>query len=240
MSSSTPTKQPSSLAAVRESYDTVAAEYARRFTLAEIDPVARAMLSAFADLVRGSGPVADLGCGPGHVTAHLAGLGLPSFGIDLSPKMIELARQTHPEMRFRVGSMTTLDIPTAELGGILAFFSTHHTPPEWLPVVFAEFHRTLAPGACLMLGTHVGDNERYRPATAYGGHPVSYESYLLPADRTAELLERAGLVITARLALEPAAEGKRPSATFLARKVRDSDGRVEEWNAAVRRHLEEG
>jgi hypothetical protein len=29
--------------------------------------------------------VADVGCGPGHVTAHLRGLGVDAFGIDLSP-----------------------------------------------------------------------------------------------------------------------------------------------------------
>lgn len=54
------------------------------------------------------GPVADLGCGPGKVTAHLAELGVPAFGVDLSPKMIELARQAHPGLHFEVGSMTSL------------------------------------------------------------------------------------------------------------------------------------
>ncbi|MER5183142.1 class I SAM-dependent methyltransferase [Streptomyces sp. NPDC002896] len=209
------------LAAVRESYDTVAVDYLKRVkTPAELDPLSRAMLGAFAEVVLASdrGPVADLGCGPGLVTAHLAELGLSAFGVDLSPKMIELARQAHPGLSFTVGSITALEIGDDTLGGILAYYSTHHTPPELLPVVYAEFQRTLAPGGCLMLAGYVGDGERLRPSQAYGGHPVSYESYLLPADRIAELLRQAGLAITARLVQEPEEGMKRTIATFLARK----------------------
>jgi SAM-dependent methyltransferase len=105
--------EPSYLAAVRESYDTVAADYAARVKdPADHDPLSRAMLAAFTEVVRGAGrgPVADLGCGPGKVTAHL-----------------------------------------------------------------------------LLVG-HVGNHEHVRHAQAYGGHPVSYESHLLPPDRIAELL----------------------------------------------------
>ncbi|MEU2909754.1 class I SAM-dependent methyltransferase [Streptomyces massasporeus] len=211
--------EPSHLAAVRESYDTVAADYARRVPEpAELDPVSRAMLAAFAELTAPLGPVADLGCGPGKVTAHLAALGVPVSGVDVSPRMIELARAAYPELRFTVGSMTALDIADGELGGILAYYSTHHTPPQWLPTVFAEFHRTLAPGGRLMLAGHVGNGEHLRPTRAYGDHPVSYESHLLPPERIAELLHEAGLVVTTRVVQEPEGGGKRQSGTFLAYK----------------------
>jgi SAM-dependent methyltransferase len=213
--------EPSHLTAVRESYDTVAADYARRVKEpAELDPVSRAMLAAFADLVRPPhpGPVADLGCGPGKVTAHLAALGVPVFGVDVSPRMVELARAAYPELRFTVGSMTALDIADGELGGILAYYATHHTPPQWLPTVFSEFHRALAPGGRLMLAGHVGNDEHLRPTHAYGDHPVSYESYLLPPDRIAELLHRAGLVLTARVVQEPEGGSKRQVGTFLVYK----------------------
>lgn len=44
------------LAAVRESYDTVAADYATSVKApAELDPLSRAMLAAFAELVQATG-----------------------------------------------------------------------------------------------------------------------------------------------------------------------------------------
>ncbi|MCC5034885.1 class I SAM-dependent methyltransferase [Streptomyces sp. WAC 00631] len=216
--------EPSYLAAVRDSYDTVAAEYVLRVKdPSELDPLSRAMLAAFAELVRAAdrGPVADLGCGPGKVTAHLASLDVPVFGIDVSPEMIELARRAYPDLRFTVGSMTALELDDDALGGILAYYSTHHTPPEMLPVVFAEFHRTLAPGGHLLLVGHVGSGEHLRPTHVYGGHPVSFGSYLLPADRITELLTRAGLEVTARLLQEPDEGTTRTIASFTARKPTD-------------------
>ncbi|MGW2618705.1 class I SAM-dependent methyltransferase [Streptomyces sp. NPDC001500] len=211
--------EPSFLSAVRASYDTVAADYVERVpSPAAMDPLSRAMPAGFAELVRTAalGPVADLGCGPGRVTAYLAGSGVAAFGVDLSPKMVALARQAYPDLRFTVGSMTALETDDDELGGILAWYSTHHTPPQWLPAVFAEFHRTLAPGGRLLWGDYVGD-ERLRPTRGYG-RPVSYESYLLPLDRVAGLLERAGLVVTARLQQEPGGLANRPHASLLAHK----------------------
>ncbi|MDF2271451.1 methyltransferase domain-containing protein [Streptomyces coacervatus] len=211
------------LTAIRESYDTVAADYAEQVKRpAELDPLSRALLAAFAEAVREDEegrPVADLGCGPGFVTAHLADLGVPAFGVDISPRMVEIARRTHPGLTFTVGSMTGLEIADGTLGGILAFYSVHHTPPEVLPVVFAEFHRTLGPGGRLMLAGHVGDGEHLRPTQAYGGHPVSYESHLLPVERLVELLEQAGLVVTARVVQEPEEGRKRRFATLMARKA---------------------
>jgi SAM-dependent methyltransferase len=216
------------LAAIRESYDAVAADYVRLVPKPDaIDPASRSMLAAFAELVRaaGLGPVADLGCGPGRVTAHLAGLGLPAFGIDLSPKMIMMARRAYPELRYAVGSMTALGLGDGALGGILAWYSTYHTPPEQLPGLFAEFDRTLAPGGHLLLGTYTGDDEQLRPARAFGRHRVFYHSYLLPPGDLATLLAGAGLTITAQLESlpSPAAQPRRPHACLLARKPAQPD-----------------
>lgn len=192
--------EPAHLAAVREAYDTVAADYLRLVVPPEgMDPVSRAMLGAFAELVRetGGGEVADLGCGPGRVTAYLAGLGLSAFGVDVSGGMVALARRAHPQLRFLQGAMGELRVADGTLGGILAWYSVHHTPVDQLPALFAEFHRVLAPGGHLLLGGHAGD-VRLDHAQAYG-HSVSYTSYLVPVARLVELLEAAGFTVTARV-----------------------------------------
>ncbi|WP_432078632.1 class I SAM-dependent methyltransferase [Streptomyces sp. YPW6] len=213
---------PSHLNEIRQSYDTVAADYARCVKdPGALDPVSRAVLSAFAELVTSSGlgPTADVGCGPGKVTAYLTGLGVSAFGVDLSPKMIALARAAHPDLRFDVGSMSALAAGDGELGGVLAYYSTHHLPPAELPAVYQEFHRTLAPGGRLLLVTRVGEEGRRRRTYGYGdGDPAPFDSYRLPADRIAGLLEQAGFAITAQTLQAPEEGARRPVAGFLARK----------------------
>ncbi|WP_157420326.1 class I SAM-dependent methyltransferase, partial [Actinomadura kijaniata] len=91
--------ESSSLGATRAAYDAVATLYAELFRdSVEGHPLDRALVTAFAEHVwaTGGGPVADLGCGPGGVTARLASLGVTAFGVDASPAMIELARQEYP------------------------------------------------------------------------------------------------------------------------------------------------
>ena len=160
--------EPTHLAATRESYDTVAADYAERVpTLFADDRLGRAMLAGFAEhVLDDDGPVAD-----------------------------------------------ALDLPDGSLRGIVAWWSIVHTPPSELPGVFAEFHRTLAPGGHVIMGFHVGD-ERRRPEKSFG-HPVSYDSYRLAPDHIAELLGEAGLVVIARLLSD---ERRLPQACMLARK----------------------
>lgn len=64
----------------RASYDTVAEAYQPMVWAMVGDTVVeRTMLNAFASLV-GAGQVADIGCGPGDVTAHLRDLGLDMLG----------------------------------------------------------------------------------------------------------------------------------------------------------------
>ncbi|MFI0357128.1 class I SAM-dependent DNA methyltransferase [Actinomadura sp. 9N407] len=205
---------PDFLRATRASYDALAADYADwiRDELAA-KPLDRAMLDAFAELVRagGAGPVADIGCGPGRITAYLHGLGLPAFGIDLSPEMIASARRAYPDLRFEVGSMPGLGLPDGGLGGIVAWYSIIHVPHERLAAVFSEFHRALAPGGHLLLAFQVGDEVAHWSRAA--GHEISLDFHHRRPDQVAELLAGAGLDVRARLLREPDKDGDYPEPT---------------------------
>ncbi|WP_406114392.1 class I SAM-dependent DNA methyltransferase [Streptomyces sp. NBC_01014] len=211
--------EPAYLHTTRASYDTVAADYAEllRDHLAS-SPYDRAVLGAFAELVRaeGAGPVADIGCGPGRVTAHLDALGLDAFGVDLSPEMVAVARRTYPQLRFEEGSMTALGIEDAALRGVVAWYSVIHTSPELLPGVFTEFHRVLAPGGRLLLAFKAGDELRHLDH-AYG-HPLSLDVHWLPPDRVADMLAGAGFTVESRLLREANRDEKGPQAYMMATK----------------------
>jgi len=200
--------EPDFLRSTRTSYDAIAVSYAERFADAEVArPLDRAVLDAFAGYVRGTGdlPVADIGCGPGRVTAYLSGLGLTAFGIDLSPGMIEVARGSHPGLRFEVGSMLDLDLPDGSVGGVLAWYSTIHVPDEQLPRALAEFRRVLVPGGHLLLAFQVGD-EPLRLTEAMG-QAISLVFRRRRPERVAELLSRAGLPVRASVLREPDDDG---------------------------------
>ncbi|MFE9203025.1 class I SAM-dependent DNA methyltransferase [Micromonospora sp. NPDC007230] len=208
--------EPTWLTETRAAYDTVAVDYARLLPEVVEGPLDRGMLTAFAEQVGPGRPVLEVGCGTGRVTAHLRDLGLDVAGVDLSPGMVEVARRTYPQLRFDIGSMTDLALPNAGLAGLVAWYSIIHLPPELLPVVFAEFHRVLAPGGHLLLAVKAGD-QRIRLEQAYGHH-VSYDVHWLPPDRLADQLAEAGL--TVRATLVRAAEGhlreRGPQAFLLA------------------------
>lgn len=208
------------VAATRAAYDAVAADYADllRGELARM-PHDRAVLGLFADLVRATGGrrVADLGCGPGRLTAHLHALGLSALGIDLSPGMVAVARADHPHLRFEVGNLEALDLPDAGLHGVVSWYSLIHTPPDRRPAAVDELARVLAPGGEAVLAFQVGD-EVIRHRAAYG-HPVTLDSYRLPVDEVTDLLGAAGLEVHTSLVRSPEGSHERtPQAYLLARR----------------------
>lgn len=214
------------LEATRVSYDVIAPTYAEAFSDWPVDsaPLDRSLVTAFAELARehAPAPVADLGSGPGSVTAHLDALGLPVFGVDLSPRMVALARRAYPELRFHVGSMTSLDLPDETLGGILALYSIIHIPTEHLAATFAEFHRVLVPGGHVLLGFQSGrpddhDEEHLHLAERFG-HEISLDYYWRTPEAVAAHLGKADLRLQARVQREPVGEEKYARAFVLARK----------------------
>ncbi|OIK24879.1 class I SAM-dependent methyltransferase [Streptomyces malaysiense] len=193
---------PDFLTATRDFYDTVAEDYAEHFAnpLAG-QPLERALLAAFAEQAGPGAAVADLGCGPGAVTGHLAALGLDAFGLDLSAAMLAVARRENPGLCFAQGSMLDLPLPDGGLAGAVSWYSSIHTPDERLPDLFAELYRVLAPGGRLLLAFQAGTEPR-RLENPWG-HPVTLDFRRRHPEDMVRLLTDAGFALASRTVREP-------------------------------------
>jgi SAM-dependent methyltransferase len=183
--------------AARRTYDTVAEDYAAKFRdeLA-YKPLDRALLGVVLEEA-GSAVVADLGCGPGHVAAWLAGRGATAVGIDLSPAMIEVARREHPDLEFRVGDLLDLPAADGEFGAVVAFYSVIHLTPDELRPAFAEMRRTLRPGGVALVSFHMG--RELRRVTDLLGHEVEIDFQFLEPGPLLSELKAVGFVVEAQL-----------------------------------------
>jgi SAM-dependent methyltransferase len=215
-----PSEPAGYLTVTRTAYDTVAADYAGLLhdELAG-RPVDRAALAAFAELVQAGadGPVAEAGCGPGRITAHLDRLGLPIFGVDMSPGMLAVARGSYPGLTFVRGYLAALPVADGALAGLVAWYSIIHTPPERLAEVFTEFARALRPGGELLLAFQAGD-ERVHLHQAYG-HAITLDAYRLPPPWIEDQLTAAGLITHTRILRDPGPRESTPQAYLLARRI---------------------
>ncbi|HVZ39429.1 MAG TPA: methyltransferase domain-containing protein [Candidatus Kapabacteria bacterium] len=196
--------------ATRTSYDTLAATYVERI-YNELDgkPLDRHLLNRFAEELRDRGVVADAGCGPGHIARYLHERGVEMIGIDLSPTMIEHARQLNPGIEFRCADMRAPDLPAGALAGIAAFYSLIHIPEQEMVQTLREFHRTLAPGGLLQTAFHCGNHTMH--VDELWGHPVSLDfRFLDPAAMIRDLGE-AGFHVIESVEREPYPDAEHPS-----------------------------
>ena len=86
----------------------------------------------------------DVASGPGALAAEAANRGARSVGVDLSPRMIELAQRLYPAIEFREADVEHLPFPDHAFDAVVCAFGLGHFPqPE---LALAECARTLSPG----------------------------------------------------------------------------------------------
>jgi ubiquinone/menaquinone biosynthesis C-methylase UbiE len=183
---------------VRRSYDALAERYSAQLG-DELDykPLDRALLRALVEQLPPGAPIADLGCGPGHVAAWLAANGVHSVGIDMSPGMVAVGRREHPEVEFRQGDLLALPAADNEFGSAVAFYSVIHLEADEIAPACAEFRRVLLPGGRLLLAFHVGNE--VRQVDELWGQPVDLDFRFLETAAVVDELDAAGFEVEARL-----------------------------------------
>jgi ubiquinone/menaquinone biosynthesis C-methylase UbiE len=195
---------------VARSYDSAAAKYAEHL-YHELDgkPLDRHLLNRFAEAIEQGGSVADLGCGPGHVTAYLHRQGVRAFGVDLSPGMIEQAKRLSPAIDFRVGDMRSLDLPDRSVSGIIAFYSIVHFTIDETRDVMRECHRVVVRDGPMLLAFHVGSETNH--VDDMWGAPVMLDFRFHPVSKVIGALQETGFEVTENVEREPYPGAEHPS-----------------------------
>jgi SAM-dependent methyltransferase len=200
---------------VRAAYDAIARAYDSQLG-DELDgkPFDRALLDGFTGLA-GPGTIADMGCGPGHITRFLAARHAEVIGIDLSPGMIAVARERAPGLTFAVGSMLRLPAAEGAWAGAVALYSIIHLAAGERAVACREFARAVRPGGWLLVAFHVDSPQfavgEVNHLTTWFGEPVELDGFFLdPAEVSADL-ESAGFAVMAEAVRRPLPEVEYPS-----------------------------
>jgi SAM-dependent methyltransferase len=209
---------------LRDTYDTVARAYDAQLA-DELDhkPLDRALLTAFLELA-GPGRVADVGCGPGHVTRFLAARHPDVLGVDLSPAMIEIARERAPGLPFTVASMLSLPVADGAWAGAVAMYSIIHLSPSERAAAFRELARAVRTGGRLLVSFHV-EGPDVPPGgtthlTRWFGSAVDVDVHFLDPAAVGDDLVAAGFRIESTVLREPLDPAEFPSrrAYLLARR----------------------
>jgi SAM-dependent methyltransferase len=128
---------------VREIYDALAKTYAEHYESGNPD---RPFLDEFLRHVKKGSRVLDLGCGTGSGARYLFEHGMQVEGIDLSRRMIEVAKRRHPEIRFRRADFRHLDYQAGGFDAVWAGYSLFH-------MVRKDFESTLEKIRCALVAS---------------------------------------------------------------------------------------
>ncbi len=148
----------------RATYDAVAERYAQEIAgeLAN-KPFDRDFLERFAEGRSWTGSASSIWAPDRATLRHTSNeRGVDVSGLDLSPRMVEVARGLHPDIEFVAGNMLDLPFADGSLVGLVAFYSIIHFDDEQLVRAFGEMHRVLRPGGELALAFHDGDEIVHR------------------------------------------------------------------------------
>ena len=145
---------------VRDSYDRIAGRYVD--SRGQFDSLP--YLERFADLLPAVGTVLDVGCGAGIPAARfLVNRGFAVQGIDISRRMIELARANVPGAAFEVRDMLSMRHGEFAVDGIVALYSVFHVKRDQHQQLISILRSFLKPGGALLLTMGAEDWEGSEP-----------------------------------------------------------------------------
>lgn len=121
--------------------------------------------------------ILDAGCGSGYIASILQSQGFSVTGIDISAKMLELARENSPLSTFLRMSMRRLEFPKESFDGVVCLYSIFHVPRRYHLGILKRFHRVLRPKGLLAIHMGWGDYVGIEENWLGGGAPMYWSHF---------------------------------------------------------------
>lgn len=181
---------------VEQGYDRIGEEY-ERWSTKGTDPARERYLKVlFEDLPKGA-QVLDLGCGSGALATRRLSERFQITGVELSSRMVELARRNIPSATFVRADMASVEFPPELFDGVCAFYSLTHLPQKELPTLLRRVARWLKPGGLFVASMGSGEDPGSVEDEWVGGVPMCFAGHAVQTNE--EPVEEAGLrVVSAR------------------------------------------
>lgn len=146
----------------RRAYDLLASEYRKRVPEDRIKDVAilHPFLSYLAGRLQPPIRILDVGCGNGTNLAMFHEAGFLPVGIDISPAMLEVARETCPAAQLVLGDFLTTPLPPRSFQGVFAKASLHLLPKSDALSAMEKAFDLLVDGGMFYVTTTVADDPR--------------------------------------------------------------------------------
>ena len=172
---------------VEKSYDIIGPLYDKHRDVHKIDNE----LENFYGQLPKEPKVLDAGCGAGRpVSKFLTDKGVNVMGIDISDKMLKLAKQNVPDGNFQKGDMTKIKFGEEHFDGVVSVFALFHIEKQMHEQVFSEFFRVLKRRGVLMINTGIRESDS---VSRFFGQPMVWSNH--KPEKTLELVKKQGFEV---------------------------------------------
>ena len=153
---------------------------------------------AFLKRLPQGGTVLDVGCGSSVKSKYMLERGFRVIGIDISDRLLAIARRESPDGDFRNVSMYDLDSMEEQFDGVFAQASLLHIPKKDAADVVAQMARRVVPGGYVYVSVKQAregtPEEEIKTEDDYGYEYERFFSYFV-SDELKAFMEAAGLTL---------------------------------------------
>lgn len=198
-----------------QTYNRTAKQYSKN--VANLHPAEAC--NTFLKYLPAKGKVLDLGCGSGRDTAIFVNQDYKVTAIDLSSKLLDIAKANEPKAKYLEMDMRKLEFNNEFFDGIWAIASLLHLPKKDIPLCLNECNRVLKKQGTIFVAIKQGEGEEYKSDLRYDQEAIKFYSYFNQQEMT-EYLNNSGFeIINTEIKKSSSSYLQHPELYFLARKL---------------------